>query len=1064
MVRKLLSGIEEEETIGTEVVLFIFFGLLLGTVIRHIAQRVKLPFPYTVMLLFAGWIWGILEFSSKQSHPGVIGDSIQTVSKINPFLLFQIFLPALIFESSFSVNFHIIFREFGQALLLAGPGVVISTILTAMVPLYVFNYDWNWDTALMFGSILAATDPVAVVALLRELGASKRLATLIEAESLLNDGTAFVFYSILLERVVGEERSVGGIFGFFFQLSFGGIAMGIVFGVVASFWISKVFNDALIETSITIFAAYLVFWVSEEIQVSGVLAVVFLGLALSRAKAVVSPDIEQSLHHVWEMISFAANTLIFLLAGAIVAEKMFGKDITWEDFGFLFVLYIFLHLIRGVTVVLLSPLMSRWGYGLDWKDASILVYGGLRGAVGLTLALITELETEIDERDRDLIIFHTSGIVFLTLLINGTTTKHLLHFLGMDMASPASDLLFRKTVSHLRHETSVLVRALKQNENFGGADWVSLRTALPDFAALIETEKYREADMIPGLVEFDEVPKFSLDRAMTYSVQENLISLEIKHRFLSAMKASYWRQFEEGLSTSRAVSILTEAVELALDSDDIAAQWRSIKPHFHVPYWLKRMYSSAVFTPLTRQLLVSRLSLAVELVTSFLSASEMIEEIINTRLPEFAEVRACEEVKNEIYVYRQQAIQSWLDVRNSYPEVYRSIQSRHATEYILHHQKRIIKNLFEDGLLEEKELQKMNLLVSKHIFNLRSRPHQFNLPPQEAILMDLPFLQHLSEKAKQELLPFCERKIYEKGDVIFERSERSKGFFVVTRGFVNISVDKHVMETAGSGTILGIWALLSNELYFANAEAQTYVELFRIEKSKFLRFVRDHEETEEHLWRVACASMIKFYFMDKFVGYAPFEITKLCIDAKYLAPQPKQGLALETVAFLLHGSVTYGPRKRVLNAPVLLLPSRYDYFFKDNPRLLVFSVSITSRFQSTTGKDTFLRRNHIDTYLSHYHSTKLEILRRRALSQKLMKISSSHNDLCAIPSSLKEEKETSATDESITREGTDLFTNVPSDVREVVNDEEFSFRSIESSDAELAPVRIKVKMDPKNRI
>lgn len=286
----------------------------------------------------------------------------------------------------------------------------------------------------MFGAILSATDPVAVVALLRDLGTSKRLATLIEAESLLNDGTAFVFFILLRDRVVGTKSSIGEEIGTFFQLSFGGVVLGIVFGIITVFWLTHVFKNPQVETSITIALAYLCFWVSEAtvLAVSGVLAVVFMGLFLSKYKTAVSPEVEGFLHHVWEQISYVANTIVFVLSGEIVAEKFFSNFFEARDFGYLILLYVLLHVIRAAVVFSLLPLMRRFGiFQVSNSEGIVLVAGGLRGAVSLALALLTELEEGIDEAVKDKIIFHVAGIVVLTLFINASLIQYLLEYLNL---------------------------------------------------------------------------------------------------------------------------------------------------------------------------------------------------------------------------------------------------------------------------------------------------------------------------------------------------------------------------------------------------------------------------------------------------------------------------------------------------------------------------------------------------------------------------------------------------------------------------------------------------------
>lgn len=156
---------KEEENLGEDiekkpghlVVLFLFTSMLFGSIIRHLLLLHKsVTVPYTVLLLLVGIVWGLMRSSLSD-----FGESVEVISKIQPDLLLEIFLPALIFESTFSTNFHIIWREFGQALLLAGPGVLIATGLSGSFIRLAFG--WDWYISLMFGAMLSATDPVAVV-------------------------------------------------------------------------------------------------------------------------------------------------------------------------------------------------------------------------------------------------------------------------------------------------------------------------------------------------------------------------------------------------------------------------------------------------------------------------------------------------------------------------------------------------------------------------------------------------------------------------------------------------------------------------------------------------------------------------------------------------------------------------------------------------------------------------------------------------------------------------------------------------------------------------------------
>ena len=199
----------EEHAIGT-VILFLSFGVLVALIFKLILTQVlknKFPIPFTVFVLILGFITGtIITHIKVIDNDFLLGE--KALSEINPHLIYYIFLPLLIFDSAFNNQFYVVQPQIVSSILLAGPGVLISIGTIAVVAVYVFPYHWSWLNALMFGSILSATDPVAVVALLHDSGASKSLAALIDLESLLNDGSAFVIFMILRDIILGRSNSV----------------------------------------------------------------------------------------------------------------------------------------------------------------------------------------------------------------------------------------------------------------------------------------------------------------------------------------------------------------------------------------------------------------------------------------------------------------------------------------------------------------------------------------------------------------------------------------------------------------------------------------------------------------------------------------------------------------------------------------------------------------------------------------------------------------------------------------------------------------------------------------
>ncbi|KAG7979695.1 hypothetical protein I3843_05G144300 [Carya illinoinensis] len=242
-----------------------------------------------------------LSLSEYGTHHrlGKIGDGIRLWANIDPDLLLAVFLPALLFESSFSMEVHQIKRCLAQMIFLAGPGVLISTFCLGSALKFTFPYDWSWKTSLLLGGLLSATDPVAVVALLKDLGASKKLTTIIEGESMMNDGTAIVVYQLFYQMVLGKSFNWTAIIKFLTKVSVGAVGIGLAFGIISVLWLGVIFNDTVIEITLTLAVSYIAYFIGQEgVDVSGILTVMTLGMFYAAfAKTAFKGDGQKSLHH-----------------------------------------------------------------------------------------------------------------------------------------------------------------------------------------------------------------------------------------------------------------------------------------------------------------------------------------------------------------------------------------------------------------------------------------------------------------------------------------------------------------------------------------------------------------------------------------------------------------------------------------------------------------------------------------------------------------------------------------------------------------------------------------------
>ena len=405
---------------------------------------------------------------NHEAYLGELANSMRRWSKIDPHLLLYTFLPALLFGDGCTLNFHLIKKTFAQIFLLACPGVLLGSFLTACVAKFILPYGWSWDLSMAFGSILAATDPVAVVALLKSVGASPKLTMLIAGESLMNDGTAVVVFSLFLQMIQGVKFDTQAILEFSFKVALGGPAIGLLVGAVC-IMLMNLTDDAHVEITITVALAYLSFYIAEGLAgVSGVLSTVTFAVTFA---AYAWPYVKNHdvTHEIWHFVEFCFNTVIFVLSGFIIGTQLAeftGKELRAQEFGYLFVVYLMAIVIRAGMFVLFFPLLRRLGYGVTWKEAVVMVWGGLRGAVGLALAIVIEHEPKVNKRDSVLVFFFVSGIAVLTMCVNGTTTKALMKFLGMMVESYPEKQIYKDTRRRLAHEVARNYKQWKHSELF----------------------------------------------------------------------------------------------------------------------------------------------------------------------------------------------------------------------------------------------------------------------------------------------------------------------------------------------------------------------------------------------------------------------------------------------------------------------------------------------------------------------------------------------------------------------------------------------------------------------
>lgn len=398
---------------ATSAVEFLIWLLIAASAIAIVAKWLRAP--YTVALVAGGLILSVLRLPHVSPlDPG------QRPEWLTPEVILIFFLPALVFEGSVKLNVRALVRNSAPLLLLAIVGVLLAAVVT--------GYLVHWTTglpvqiSLLFGAIISATDPISVLAIFKELRMDKRLSLIIEGESLLNDGTAAALFQIILAGIIaGHFGFIKGA-GQFLLAVIGGGVLGSLIGYVASRLTMRI-DDPEIQITLTAVVAYSSYLLAYQLHLSGIIATATAGLVVGNlGTRECSAQTKTALVSFWAYVAFIMNSLVFLLIGLEVRVDALVH--AWRP-----VLLTVAAVMAGraFSVYLLVPASNLFAERIPFRWQHVIVWGGLRGALALALAL----SLDGGFSDRGLLLDLTFGVVVFSIAVQGLTMKPLLRILGL---------------------------------------------------------------------------------------------------------------------------------------------------------------------------------------------------------------------------------------------------------------------------------------------------------------------------------------------------------------------------------------------------------------------------------------------------------------------------------------------------------------------------------------------------------------------------------------------------------------------------------------------------------
>jgi len=788
----------------------------------------RLRLPYSVILAVLGSLIGAAALYFLRPD---VTDALNPVAEaiiglpIRSDVFLYVFLPTLLFQATLGMNLRRMLDDWVPILTLAVVAVVVATL--------VVGYALSWASALpllaclLIGAIVSTTDPSAVVSIFRSISAPQRLARIIEGESLLNDAAAIALFGLFLGFVMlgVPDPTLADALAQFPVLIAGGALTGWV-AARAAIWLMALFaRFELAQISLSVSLPYLAYIGAEQlVGASGVIAVVAAGLTLNLLGPLrLPPQAWSKLNEIWDLLAHWAGALIFILAALLIPRLL--EEIRWSDVALIGVVIVAAIAARAVILFGLLPLLSllRLSPAVEPRYRVAILWGGLRGAVTLALALAVTENRLVPAEIQRLVGILATGFTLFTLFAQGTTLRSVIGWLGLDRLSPIDEALSRQVVA-------VSLQSVRENV----AETTENYQLTPE---IVRSEAKRFGERLERVVSAAEDVSEILDRDR---ITLGLIALAGAERDTILARVN-----DRAISASLAEPLLTDADRLieATRAQGRVGYRRAARES--VAYGLGFRVAVALNNRLRLSFLLARLTAdRFEILLSQRLILRDLDGFIDSRIRRIHGRRVADLLK-ELLDLRAEMVDTALEgLRLQFPGYAEELERSFIRRTALRLERREYAAMRDDGLIGAELFTALMQDVAARRAEAEERPRLDIAIQRTELVRQFPLFSDLGEPEINQLCAALTTRYANAGDLILRRDSPARRVYFIASGAVELEVSGQSW-LLGRGEMFGQMSILMKRARRADARAISPSTLLILDQDRFRKLLRHSPRLQE---------------------------------------------------------------------------------------------------------------------------------------------------------------------------------------------------------------------------